>query len=306
MGCWDIFCFLCGNTCHGSFSDLEEKFLEDIEYYEKIMNSKNKKDKFYIDYFKPIYNNYKKDPKSFLQSIKSLRRNTFWLNKCTFLGADGTINHNCKEISCNISFQDNKGNSYINETFFSNIEETYGIFVHTDCWKFIKKEYKINLSYKYLPINKTPVTENKVFNFINYGKIESYWAQDFDFIKLISDNNEELCKSPLKSEIVGKNIKKVFTKLKIRDDLERKSPLVSATFYKPGIYRVGNNVGIWTIKGGKWIELKNTVTTTINNIKHIKKISYLYDVNTIPIFISKITGKNITIVTTKEMTEKII
>lgn len=39
MGCWDVFCFLCGNTCHGTLNDIKENFLESVEYYE----SKNKK-----------------------------------------------------------------------------------------------------------------------------------------------------------------------------------------------------------------------------------------------------------------------
>ena len=39
MGCWDVFCFLCGNTCHRAFGDIKESFLESVEYYE----SKNKK-----------------------------------------------------------------------------------------------------------------------------------------------------------------------------------------------------------------------------------------------------------------------
>jgi len=306
MGCWDIFCLLCGNTSHGSFDNLEESFFESIEYYEKIANSKSKKNKFFIDYFTPIYNVYKKNPKDFLQSIKNLHKSTKWLNKCTFLAADGSVIHNCKEVACNIEFIDNAGNTYMSQTYLDDIYDNYGVFVHTDCWKFIKQKYKINLSYKYLPINKVPVTENKIFSFINYGQIEKYWAQDFDFIKIISDNNEELCVSPLKSDIVGKNIKKVFTKLKIRDDVNRKSPLVSATFYKPGIYRIGNNGNIWMIKGGKWIELKDTVTTEINNIKLIKKIGFLHDINTLPIFVSKITNKKITIVTTEELANKYI
>jgi hypothetical protein len=220
------------------------------------------------------------------------------------LAADGTVTHNCKEIACNIEFRDNAGNTYINQTFLDDsIDDKYGVFVHTDCWNFIKQEYNIHLSYKYLPINKVPVTEKKMFSFIHY-QIEKYWTQEFDFIKMISDGNEELSSSPLTSEIVGKNIKNVFTKLKIRDDPNRKSPLVSATFYKPGMYRIGNNGNIWMIKGNKWVELKDTIIRVINDIKVIKEMIFLYDINVLPIFVSKIAGKNITIVTTEEFASK--
>ena len=108
MGCWDIFCFLCGNTCHGAFSDLNTNLIETMNYYESIKDSKNKKKKWFIDYYSEVYKNYKKDPKNFLDKIKNINKNTKWLNKCTFLSADGSINHNCTEIACNVSFQDNK------------------------------------------------------------------------------------------------------------------------------------------------------------------------------------------------------
>lgn len=43
MGCWDIFCLLCGNTCHSPLNGIEENLSEGIEYYESIKDSKNKK-----------------------------------------------------------------------------------------------------------------------------------------------------------------------------------------------------------------------------------------------------------------------
>lgn len=176
----------------------------------------------------------------------------------------------------------------------------YGLFVHTDCWKFVQKEYKIKLSYKYLPINQVERTKNKVFNFIDYGKIEKYWQQDFDFIKMISDGNEKLCDSPLKTKLVATNIKKVFNKLKIRKDEERQSPPVSATFYKQGIYRIGNNGNIWFIKNGKWNELKNTITYEITEkeLEKIKNISFNEDVNTKAFFIKPL-SKKFMVITTK-------
>ena len=38
MGCWDIFCLLCGNPCHGPIYSKQD-LLSDIEYYN---NSKKK------------------------------------------------------------------------------------------------------------------------------------------------------------------------------------------------------------------------------------------------------------------------
>ena len=92
MGCWDIFCFLCGNTCRNP-KYTNEVFLQDIEYYES-----GKGDKNFKTYFKPIYETYKKNPKLFEKKIKLLEKNTKWLNNCTFLCANNKIIHVCEEV----------------------------------------------------------------------------------------------------------------------------------------------------------------------------------------------------------------
>ncbi len=235
----------------------------------------------------PKYNNYKKNPKLFLSKVSKLDKNAKWLNKCTFLCADNRVVHDCRELECNITFEDKKGNLYNHQTEYDF--NMYGVFVHTDCWKFVKNNFGIKLQYSHLPIlNKTEV-DKKLFDFINYGIIEESWYQDFDFIKLISSGNEELVVSPLKSNIVAKNIKKVFTKLKIRNELSRKSPITSATFYKAGTYKIGLNGNIWFIKGGKWIELKDTIIKEINtNLNKTKNIKFIGDINMEPLFFVEI------------------
>ena len=276
MGCWDIFCFLCGNRCHEAVYT-NEVFLQNIEYYES-----GKADKIFNTYFKPIYEIYKKEPKLFEKKIKLLEKNTKWLNNCTFLCANNKIIHDCEEVSCSIDFKDKKNNIYKNRTYYDD-EGLYGVFTHTDCWKFIKKEYNLSLNYSHLPINIHDSTRYKIFDFINYGVIEKYWSQDFNFMKMIYNGNEELAYSPLKNNLVSKNIKKIFSKLKIRTDTKRMGPAVSATFYKPNTYRVGTNGNIWKVKGNKWIECKDTIKMKLLN--PIKKIVLVGDYNNRPIFI---------------------
>jgi hypothetical protein len=260
MGCWDVFCFLCGNTCH-SANNIYDTFLEDIENYE---NSKDKN--------------------TFEKKIKLVEKNTKWLNNCTFLCANNKVIHGCKEVACNITFRDKKGNTY---TTNYNFDGMYGVFTHTDCWKFIKKEYKINLTYSHLPINIHDVTKPKIFNFVKYGPIEKYWEQDFNFIKMILDNNQKLSESPLKNISVAKNIKKIVSKLKIKTDSNRVGPPVSATFYKPNTYKVGTNGNIWQVKVNKWIECKDTINVKLSNPNKnlIKKSVFSGDYNNEPIFI---------------------
>lgn len=278
----DVFCFLCGNPSHGSIYT-KTNFLEDLEFYEKTKNSKQKKYKWFLDYFIQVNKLYEKDPKNFLEKISNLTKNTKWLNKCTFLSANNKIIHGCKNTSWNVEFTDKNYNTHMHSTFYYDGDD-YGVFVHTDCWKFIKQQYGISLTYSNLPIRCDPYSY-KIFDFVNYGQIEKYWGQDINIIKIIGDSNDELCNSPLKSKLVANNIKKVFSKLKIKNDPSRKGPIVSATFYKSGTYRVGNNGNIWTIKTGKWNELKDTMKLSLNSDP--QNIVYIADKNTVPIFILK-------------------
>lgn len=299
MGCFDVFCFLCGNTCHGLLSDSKSSLVEFIETFEKRKSKLNEGSKLYIA---PIYKEYNKNPKLFLNKIDYIDKNTKWLNKCTFLAANNKVAHGCTEVLCGNRFQD-KNDSYVHMTSISDFDIMYGVFVHTDCWKFVKNEYNIKLNYSHLPIiNKDIYLNNKflkIFKFINYGTIEKYWDQDFNFYSVIIDSNYELCFSPLKSKLVGNNIKKIISKLKIRNDPDRKGPPVSATFYKNGLYKVGMNGNIWFVKNNKWMEIKDTIEYEISDYSKIKKKVFIGDFNDKPIFIL-----NYTVLTIKDYSKK--
>jgi hypothetical protein len=258
MGCADLFCLLCGNT-YRSFLDAND-FLE-----------------FYIKQYKININ-----PKLFSDKIKKLKRDTNWLYKCTFLCANNKVVHGCSEIGCNNQFVDANKNLYIHSTVYDS-DNMYGVFVHTDCWKFVKNEFKIELNYSYLPIIKNKLYYNKIFSFIDYGIIEKYWEQNFDFFSIVNDSNEELCYSPLKSTLVAKNIKKVLSQLKIKYNPERKGPHTSATFYKNNLFKIGSNGNIWFTKSNKWLEIKDTIKKTINKLP--RNIVYSGEYNDKPFFI---------------------
>lgn len=297
MGCWDIFCCLCGNPCHGLLPQSEEIFLDDMSYYEKIKNSNDKKNKWQKTKLKSIYDYYIKNP-DFIKTIKLYYKITNWMNSCTFLTIDNRIVHHCKEVSCNIEFTDNKNNIYIHSGK-EELQPNYGIFIHTDCWKYVKNEYKISLNYSHLPIEEQEITSNQLFNFIKYDA-EKYWSQDYDFVKAIIENKNLLFKPSENNSSVPKQIKKVITKLKLRTDKNRKSPINSASFYEVDTYKIGLNSNIWVIRGGKWIELSKDNLTKIkitipNNKtqKLINKMSYIGEINNIPVFIiNQKTNKN--------------
>ena len=47
-----------------------------------------------------------KEKNDFIQRIKKLKKDTKWLNKCTFLCANNKVVHRCREIGCNNQFID--------------------------------------------------------------------------------------------------------------------------------------------------------------------------------------------------------
>ena len=162
MGCWDIFCFICGNPCHSAFDDVSKKMVKDTQ----------------------------------------------WMNKCSILLEDNKVIHGVKEMNCNTSFcKKNKCYEHMSPASLKT-KEPNGFFIHTDCWKYIKDKYNIKLKFGDLPPYK--LTYTTIFD-INYGDIENYWEQNFNFSKIVSDKKEYLCSSPLKNDKNISQIKKNFS-----------------------------------------------------------------------------------------------
>lgn len=323
MGCWDVFCFLCGNPSHKSFYN-STQLKEDINFYE----SKEKKSKWFIDYFKPIYQAYLSNPK-FMDEIKvgsnhqSIEKLTKWMDSCTFLTVDNRVIHKCREVTCNVTFVDSKRNQYVHDPEktlrdYTDQGMNYGVFVHTDCYKWVRSTYKFDLKFDHLPIvyPTKPAYSSKVFAHVKYGPIEKYWAQDFDFVSAVINSDAGLLSSPLSTwSATTKRIGKIFSQLKIRLGTDRVGPVVSASFYSNGTYRVGSNGTIWIISGGKWKEIKEPVvklTYTISQTKLAKLTKdfvALGEPSSVPVFITGIAiGKNnveLNLLSTQSQIEKL-
>ena len=290
MGCWDVFCFVCGNTCRTPTYILEELNYNIKQHDELIKKNKlTNYEKKLLKYYKQSVELVKNDPKIF-EKLKKLIKNSQWLEKCTMLTVNNKTIHNVKETSCNINFVDSKNNSYDQMSIATDNHENTGLFLHTDCWKFIKNKYGFDLKFRDLPYISID-DYYKVFSNIDYGKIETYYGQDFDFMKVVIEKNEYLCLSPLKNGKNIKQIKKNINNLKIRNYEERKSPSTSATFYKKGDYKLGINNKFWIVKNNKWIEIKEKPVvfkiTTVQNNKFFYNIPFIGMFNNEPIFIVK-------------------
>jgi len=296
MGCWDVFCFACDNPCHSLFKN----YIEGIENdYKEYINSKNNKSYKIDSYYKNLFQKIGSDPK-FFTKLKNLYKTTQWLNNNTFLTVDDKIIHGCKEVSCNTNFRDSKGNVYfqtLNSYQYNEISEKVncGVFLHTDCWKFIKTHYKINLKYSDLPAIYKKNEYNKINSKINYGVMEKYWVQDFNFFQVSIDSNEYVCENPLKNLKNQSRIKKILTQLKLNTDPKRIGPAVSATFYPDKTIKYGLDGGLWIKSAGKWVKIKEPVKSTSITIdynktdkkilNYLNKIVCIGEPTNIPIFI---------------------
>jgi hypothetical protein len=277
MGCWDIFCFICGNPCHSINYTNEDLLNIKLDY------STNKID--------------------IIDELQKLSKNVKWMNNCTMLLEDNTVIHGVKEVKYNVGFM--KKNIHYEHIYISyqkNINNFNGFFIHTDCWNFIKNTYNINLKFSNLPPYK--LTYEKIFN-INYGDIEKYWSQFFDFPQIVLDNKSYLCSSPFKNDKNISQIKKNINKLKLKNDPNRKGPSVSATFFKENDIKLGNNKKFWIIKSNKWkqineqvIKIKIKITNEqVIQRKIIEKIPYCGYYNTKPIFIKSYNKKEVELIT---------
>ncbi len=254
MGCYDLFCFICGNPCH-SYDTSNVKYIEELYHQEKGKKTRDK-------YNEAIFKKIDADDK-YIKKMYDFAKETQWLNDCTFLTNTNKVIHHCRETNCNIVFKDKKKNEYyqdIHHEIYTEIEnkDKNGIFLHNDCWNFVKKNYKIELKYSDVPIIVAPCKYNKINEKVKYNEIEKYWSQLFKFEELCMDENQYMSISPIKNDKNALRIKKIISQFKLNQDKSRKGPSVSASFYPENTLKYGINGLLWMKKSGKWTELKDS------------------------------------------------
>jgi hypothetical protein len=217
--------------------------------------------------------------------IKNILKRTKWINKSLTLLWNNKIQKNTnKNFNCEDSLP------YVDKL-------DHGIFIHLDCWKFIKINYGIELKYCNLPVNYKNIDKNDLrippLMKMKYGEIQKYWRQDFDYLNNYLDKNTYMIDSPLISSNTKNitRIKKIISQLKLKKEL-RPSPPISATFYKNNDIKIGSNNKFWIIKNNKWIQLnepiiKKSFTIDITNWYKPAKIPKIGEYNNKPIFIFK-------------------
>lgn len=239
MGCWDIACVICGapptSSMMGGRDDYTGEILPELKKYIKVIK---------------------------------------WMNTCTILTADGDSIHGLNETDCNVAFSSPKTKMHYETVKYSVPDKynRYGIFLHTDCCKYVEKQIGSKLTMGHFPDHMIDSYMNYVKG-ISYGGIENYFQQDFNIIQLNLDKKDFMVYSPMGTGPTNKKnqqrINKVITQLKLKGKSDRKGPPVSASFYKNNIYKIGMDKQIWVTSKGKWVPYKCGVI--IKSIQSLNK-----------------------------------
>lgn len=194
MGCFDVFCIVCGNTTHPP-------------------------------------------------SHKISQCPTSWLGKCTLLLPSGVV-HGCTETGCSVEFTDKTGTTYY-------LDEDDGLFVHTSCYQFVKKEYGVAMSLATFPSKVFHYKKNKALP-LRYGDIEKYWGQNFRVDRLIADGKSYYLCNPLTNTQNAKRIKTIM------DQVIKKQKRPASTQRKQQKQQKATNTNLWN----KFLQLFHNKKTT--------------------------------------------
>jgi hypothetical protein len=172
-----------------------------------------------------------------------------WIYNHTILYSCNRVVHNSNQDPVDITSLDN------HKSFLA---------IHTDCWKYIKREKNVELRYSDFPMVKKLYSGEDFFFFNIYLKpTTTYIGQDINIIKY--SNQGVVIDSPLKNDLLGKFIDHIFKKIDIK--VNRKSPRVSSTLYEEGDLLIGADNNFWQIKKNKWTKVNTFKDKFIINIE---------------------------------------
>ena len=274
-GSWTSLCPICGIHFRVNFSE-EKDFQESLDYTNKFIFGKKKKIS-------------KEDTEKYIESyhkLKKIEKHTFSnSDKITLLLPNSKVIQNVKYIDSNNFEKRNKdfGEVYFTENplYDDKKYSTYGLPMHTECWNLAKKNYNHELKLDDFLFNKNILSPIKylhrgystyLLKNINYGDILEYYGQDFYDFKLIqnekhwymyylpSGKSEESKKNSKRISKILNTIIKGIKKPKEKKLKDRPSPSESATKFKVGTKKKGNDGNMYIISSDK------------NNVNRWKKI----------------------------------
>lgn len=267
MGCWDIYCPICG--CPPRASGILNNYDEMVKRVGKELTK---------------------------MDCRLLVQRTKWLNKCYFMTVGNKLIKGVQEVGCNVQFG-KKGRLYTSVPCEFADDAVNGYFIHADCYQFVMKVYGIELRLGDFYVNLRKGCDRTNLNrMINWKGIKKYQGQYMDMIGMYQSGDAWMLESPLKNRQNANRIKHVFLQWKIRSG--RSGPFVSASFYPNGTYKMGSDGYIWVVRGSRWVKvnkkpMKETVPYQSSLLKKIPAISFS---SKEPCFITCFDKKTVTLV----------
>jgi len=198
------------------------------------------------------------DAKEFIESIKIPNEHT-WLNKALILTENGVIN-NVKDAAPDIEVDGKIYSKYKPGKGDYNLNKKWGYLFHNDCYKLYEDTYgKINMndidhdkmggliSYNLLPDKEINKYQGQYF-YTNLAYLEKPYLLESPLVNL--ENRERILK--VKFPTLSNSLKiESKTNSKKMSKKERPSPSESATLFKIGTKKIGNDGNEWIIKVNK-------------------------------------------------------
>jgi hypothetical protein len=274
----------------------------------------------FVNYAKDNIEDWKTLP--YMTEVLKKSKQYDWLEKPIMMLANNK-NIVCIGFKNSTDFFDKKGNIYEADAnnlfmrYFSTIKDDVankGIAIHSDCHKYVEKVLGKSITYGDIP-TRVPVIHTKKQYVkqhveIDYGSISEYQSQFFELEKLCKEHAEYMIESPMHNTKNAKRINKILNTMHMKKG--RIGPTASATFYKEGDIKLGNNNKFWQVSGEKWKQLneqiyQKTIKPNFINYTKIEKIPQLGEYNDELLFVKSFTRKpsTLTVIGTAQTIEKI-
>ena len=225
MGCWDVFCPLCGLPLS----------------YSLVYQIKEKLGKL----------------------LKIPRAN--WTEKCTVLLLGKKAKHGFEEINCNITFRNKKTKEEYDIMCDFDLGIVLHTDCWKYASTLLKRKLTIDdFNLKKMKI-RHKVWSHYTFTYLKYTDVSKYHKQDFNIEKLLKNpKNLYLLYSPLaKTPLADKNRKRIkdnVARLDKNKPKPRPSPLQSATLFKENTKMKGNDGKMYHVKtvgkSKRWVLIK--------------------------------------------------
>lgn len=296
MGCFDSYCFICGSIAIGSKIDIFKEY--EIEKLNNYLKEKSYPIPLKLGLSKTkkgiINNKLLENYKKYLQDLKKL--NLKWLANIIILTKDKIINGNKIKYNYSgtfISKTKKKKLNRIRPEFEFDVTKLnwkwtaeygmiQGLVCHKNCYTLLCKQFKKKFNFEqFHPYLNSFSLLNKYDSIINRYTGKQYFhfhnylnnLDDFSRIERIIHNNKNLkiekknlnyILDPLKNKENAKRILKLWMPIikKFKPIKLRPSPSDSATIYKVGFKKIGNDGNMYIIAKNKngikrWKKYKN-------------------------------------------------